>query len=234
MAKQHDELGPGGEALAAAKDLQAKLMKHGLRAGVVVEAAGSARDGAPSPWLQKRFASLARGTGAQPNKALAEFRTQTANIQQQKEITMPLSLEQFDERVSRANKSMDRRETMVDSSAERQAVEEMRREISALFAEQRRDIEMQQIRSVAETAGRGGKAPMARAVEARSHDRAAAPTVDPAIAAQQQAIAAGRAARAVREQAGAAKSAQDEERQLILRQAEQERQRSNDRDGAER
>ncbi|MDE4589003.1 hypothetical protein [Sinorhizobium meliloti] len=45
---------------------------------------------------------------------------------------MPLSLEQVDERVARANKSMDRL-----------AVEEMRKEISALFAQQRRDIEIQ-------------------------------------------------------------------------------------------
>ena len=37
---------------------------------------------------------------------------------------MPLSLEQFDERVSRANKSMDRREAMLDSTAERQATHE--------------------------------------------------------------------------------------------------------------
>ncbi|WP_210178853.1 hypothetical protein, partial [Ensifer sp. Root1252] len=142
--------------------------------------------------------------------------------------------EQFDERVSRANKSMDRLETMVDSSAERQAVEEMRKEISALFAEQRRDIQMQQMQSVADTAGGGGKPPAARADETRSQDRPAPPTVDPAIAAQQQAIAAGRAARAAREQAATAIGAQDEQRQQILRQAEQDRQRSNDRDGAER
>lgn len=147
---------------------------------------------------------------------------------------MPLSLEQFDERVSRANKSMDRLETMVDSSAERQAVEEMRREVSALFAEQRRDIEMQQLRSVADTVAGGGTPPAARADEARIQNRAAPPTVDPAIAAQQQAIANGRASRAAREQAGTAKGAHDEQRQQILRQAEQERQRGNDRDGAER
>ncbi|MBN9056412.1 MAG: hypothetical protein J0H80_22190, partial [Rhizobiales bacterium] len=65
-------------------------------------------------------------------------------------------------------------------------------------------------------------------------DRPAPVAVDPAIAAQQQAIAAGRASRAAREQAGAAKSTQDEQRQQILRQAEQERQHGNDRDGAAR
>ena len=129
---------------------------------------------------------------------------------------------------------MDRLETMVDSSAERQAVEEMRKEISALFEEQRRDIQMQQMRSVNDTAGAGDTPPAARVDEARIKDRPAPATVDPAIAAQQQAIAAGRASRAAREQAGASKAAQDEQRQQILRQAEQERQRGNDRDGAER
>jgi len=48
---------------------------------------------------------------------------------------MPISLEQFDERVAKANKSMGGLATMVDSSAEQQAVEEMRREVTALFAE---------------------------------------------------------------------------------------------------
>ena len=114
---------------------------------------------------------------------------------------MPLSLEQFDERVARANKSMDRLEGMVDSGAERQAVEDMRKEISALFEEQRRDIQMQQMPSVMQAGGGEGTST---------------------------------AARAAREQAGAAKNAQDEQRQQILRQAEQERQRGNDRDGAER
>lgn len=147
---------------------------------------------------------------------------------------MPLSLKQFDERVSRATKSMDRLERMVDSSAERQAVEEMRREISALFAEQRRDIEMQQVRSATETSGGGGTPSAARADDGQARSRPAQSAVDPAIAAQQQAIATGRASRAAREQAGAAKNAQDEHRQQVLRQAEQDRQRDNGRDGAER
>ncbi|WP_205123603.1 hypothetical protein, partial [Cognatilysobacter lacus] len=64
--------------------------------------------------------------------------------------------------------------------------------------------------------------------------RPAPSTVDPAIAAQQQAIATGRASRAAREQAGAAKNAQYEHRQQVLHQAEQDRQRDNGRDGAER
>ncbi|ANH09148.1 hypothetical protein shn_34075 (plasmid) [Shinella sp. HZN7] len=181
----------------------------------------------------ERFAAAATAQAAQP-VPLAALRILIATIQQQKEKAMPLSLEQFDERVSRANTSMDRLETMVDSSAERQAVEEVRKEISALFAEQRRDIQMQQMRSVAEASGAGGAPPPARADEARAQDRPAPATIDPAIAAQQQAIAAGRAARAAREQAGAAKGAQDEQRQQILRQAAQERQRGNDCDGAER
>lgn len=235
LAKQNDEFGPGSETRSVASDMRARLLKHGLRASVTVEAAGSAKDGAPTPWLQARFDALAQRTGTRPGSGpLAEFKSLIANIQQQKENTMPLSLEQFDERVARANKSMDRLETMVDSSAERQAVEEMRQEISALFAEQRRDIQMQQMRSVNDITGIGAKPPPGRVDEAHTHDRPIPATVDPAIAAQQQAIAAGRASRAAREQAGASKAAQDEQRQQILRQAEQERQRDNDRDGAER
>lgn len=153
---------------------------------------------------------------------------------QQKETAMPLSLEQFDARVLRANKSMDRLEMTAGSSAERQAIEVMRKEISALFAEQRCDIERQQVRSVTETVGNGGRPPAPRTTEARAEGRAVPPAADPAIAAQQQAIAAGRAARAAREQAGAAKEVQDEHRQQVLRQAEQKRLRDNDRDGAER
>lgn len=234
LAKQNDEFGPGSETGSVAGDFQARLLAHGLRAAVVVEAVGSAKHGAPSPWLQKKFDALAEQFAAPPDEPLAEFKTLIATVQRQKEKAMPLSLEQFDERVSRANKSMDRLETMVDSSAERQAVEEMRKEISALFEEQRRDIQMQQIRSVNETAGAGGAPPPTGVDEARTQDRPAPATVDPAIAAQQQAIAAGRASRAAREQAGASKAAQDEQRQQVLRQAEQESQRGNNRDGAER
>lgn len=234
LAKENDEFGPGSETRSVARDFQVRLLAHGLRAAVVVEAAGSAKHGAPSPWLQKKFDTLAGRSAAPPDGPLADYKALIATIQQQKEKAMPLSLEQFDERVSRANKSMDRLETMVDSSAERQAVEEMRKEISALFEEQRRDIQMQQIRSVNDTAGAGATPPATRVDEARTQDRPAPATVDPAIAAQQQAIAAGRASRAAREQAGASKVAQDEHRQQILRQAEQERQRGNDRDGAER
>lgn len=157
LSKQNDEFGPGSEMRSVATDFETRMAAHGLRTGVVIEAAGSTKDGAPSPWLQKRFDALAHRSEGPSDQPLAELKTLIANVQQQKEKTMPLSLEQFDERVSRANKSMDRLETMVDSSAERQAVEEMRREVSALFAEQRRDIEMQQLRSVADTAAGGGR-----------------------------------------------------------------------------
>ena len=238
LTRQNGEFGPGGETLAVARDFQARMQKQGLRAGVAIEAAGSAKDGAPSPWLQRRFDVLAQRPSAPSNAPLAELTTLIANIRQQKEKTMPLSLEQFDERVLRANKSMDRLEALTDGSAERQSVKEMRQEISTLFSQQRRDIAMQQMRSGTDTdtntAGAGGTPSAARADEARIQGRGAPPTVDPAIAAQQQGIAAGRAARAAREQAGAAKAAQHEKRQQILRQAEQERQRSNDRDGGER
>lgn len=153
---------------------------------------------------------------------------------QQKETAKPLSLEQFDARVLRASKSMDRLEMTADSSAERQAVEAMRKEISALFAEQRRDIEKLQVRSVTETVEDGEVSSAPPTAGARAEVWVVPSAVDPAIAAQQQAIAAGRAARAAREQAGAAKAAQDEQRQQILRQAEKKRLRDKDRDGAER
>lgn len=235
LAKENDEFGPGAETRSVTSDMQARLLKHGLRADVSVEAAGSEKDGAPTPWLQSRFDALAPRTGARPvGGLLAESKSLIANIQQPKEKTMPLSLEQFEERVARANKSMDRLETMVDSGAERQAVEEMRREISALFAEQRRDIQMQQMRSVNETGGTGATPPPARVDEAYTHDRPKPASVDPAIAAQQQAIDAGRASRAARAHVGGSKAAQDEQREQNLRHAEQERQRGNDNDGAER
>ena len=234
LAKQNDESRPGSETRSVARDFQTRLLAHGVRAAVAVVAVGSTKHGAPSPWLQKKFDSLTERSAAPPDEPLAEFRTLIATIQQQKENAMPLSLEQFDERVARANKSMDRLEGMVDSGAERQAVEEMRKEIAALFEEQRRDIQLQQMPSTMQAGGGGGTPTAARVDDSQTLDRPTPTNVDPAIAAQQQAIAAGRAARAAREQAGTAKNAQDGQRQQILRQAEQERQHGNNRDGAER
>ena len=234
LARQTDEFGPGAEMQAVSHDTEARLLQEGLKAAVSVEAAGSAKDGAPTVWMQSRFDAHVRKVDDKPATALPDLMTLVSALKQQKDNAMPLSLKQFDERVSRATKSMDRLEGMVDSSTERQAVEVMRREISALFAEQRRDIEMQQIRLATETSGGGGTPTAARADDGQAQGRPAPSTVDPAIAAQQQAIATGRASRAAREQAGAAKNAQDEHRQQVLRQAEQERQRENGRDGAER
>lgn len=233
LAKQNEKVGPGAETASVARSFQERLLAQGLLASVLINAAGSATGSAPSPWLQNEFDAL-RQRSAQSGRPFAEVKALISDIQQQKDKTMPLSLEQFDERVSRANRSMDRLETMVDSSAERQAVEEMRKEISALFEEQRRDIQLQQMQSVNESVRPGGTPPVLRAEDARAQDRPAPTTVDPAIAAQQQAIAAGRAARAVREQVGSDENAQEEHRQQVLRQAEQERQRGNDRDGTER
>jgi hypothetical protein len=177
-----------------------------------------------------RFAAAAGGKDMQ----VMELTDWSGSLLQQKETAMPLSLEQFDARVLRATKSMDRLEMTADSSAERQAVEALRKELSALFAEQRRDIEKQQVRSISETVGGGEMSSAPLTAGARVEVRAMPPAADPAIAAQQQAIAAGRAARAAREQASAAKAAQDEQRQQVLRQAEQKRQRDKGRDGAER
>jgi hypothetical protein len=234
LAKQDDGSSPGEETLSVAKAMRTLLLEHGLVAAVAVEAAGSAKDGEPTPWLRSRFEAVAGRGATRAYQSLAELKTLVSDLKQKKENTMPLSLEQFDERVARANKSMDRLETMVDSSAERQAMEEMRREISALFSDQRRDIELQQMRSVAGTVGGGSVSSTARADDARVRDRAPPSKFDPAIARQQQTIAAGRAARGAREQADAAKSASEDNRQQILRDADQERQRDNGRDGAER
>lgn len=234
LARQNDEFGPGAEMQAVSREAEARLFEAGLRAAVTVEAAGSGKDGAPTAWLQNRFDRHRRQAQVKSATPFADLMTTLIDLKQQKENAMPLSLEQFDERVARANKSMDRLEGMVDSGAERQAVEDMRKEIAALFEEQRRDIQMQQMPSAMQAGGGGDTPTASRSNGAQALDRPTPTNVDPAIAAQQQAIAAGRAARTAREQAGAAKNAQDEQRQQILQQAEQERQRGNDRDGAER
>ncbi|MBN9034275.1 MAG: hypothetical protein J0I23_31350, partial [Rhizobiales bacterium] len=59
-------------------------------------------------------------------------------------------------------------------------------------------------------------------------------SIDPAIVAQQQSIAEGRAARAAKELVMNTKNEQERQRQQMLRQAEQARQREADRDGSER
>jgi hypothetical protein len=231
LARQNDEFGPGGEMQVAVRQVTRRLKARGLQATVTIEAAGSAKNGSPSPWLRKRFETLTRsGQGPSP---VAKIQAFISNLKQQKGKVMPLSLEQFDERVARANKSMERLETMVDSGGERQAVEEMRREISALFAEQRRDIELQQMPSAMTAGEGGGTGSGAQSEGAAATARGAPPMPDPAIASQQQAIAAGRAARIVREQAGAAKSAEEQQRRQVSSRAEDERQRDG-KDGAER
>jgi len=228
--KKQTEVGRGAETLAVVKNIERRLSEQGLSAAVSVKAAGAAQNGAPTPWLQSRFAKSAQRTASDSATPLAKLMTLVSDIKHRKENTMPLSLEQFDERVARANKSIDRLETMVDSSGERQAVEEMRREISALFAEQRRDIELQQIPSAMRASGGGGTPSNVQAGEGHNQNRKPPASVDPAIAVQQQAIAAGRATRAAREQAGGAKGGHDEQRRERIRQTEQER----NRDGAER
>ncbi|CAN7714012.1 relaxase/mobilization nuclease domain-containing protein [Rhizobium sp. LjRoot98] len=232
--KKQKEVGRGAETLAVVKNIERQLSEQGLSAAVSIKAAGAAQNGAPTPWLQSRFAKSAQRTDSDPATPLAKLMTLVSDIKHRKENMMPLSLEQFDERVARANKSMDRLETMVDSSGERQAVEEMRREISALFAEQRRDIELQQIPSAMRASGGGGTSAAARAGDGHDQNRKPPASVDPAIAVQQNAIAAGRAARAARDQAGGAKGVQDEQRRERIRQAEQERHRDNGRDESER
>ncbi|WP_210171868.1 hypothetical protein [Rhizobium sp. Root1204] len=232
--KKQKEVGRGAETLAVVKNIERQLSEQGLSAAVSIKAAGAAQNGAPTPWLQSRFAKSAQRTASDPATPLAKLMTLVSDIKHRKENMMPLSLEQFDERVARANKSMDRLETMVDSSGERQAVEEMRREISALFAEQRRDIELQQIPSAMRASGGGGTSAAARAGDGHDQNRKPPASVDPAIAVQQNAIAAGRAARAARDQAGGAKGVQDEQRRERIRQAEQERHRDNGRDESER
>lgn len=63
------------------------------------------------------------------------------------------------------------------------------KEISALFAEQRLDIQMQQMRSLAERFGGRGSAAGRPGRRGAHRGPASAGTVDPAIDAQQQAIA---------------------------------------------
>jgi hypothetical protein len=229
--KKQKEVGRGAETVAVVKTIERQLSEQGLSAAVSVKAAGAAQNGAPTPWLQSRFAKSAQRTASDP---ATQLMTLVSDIKHRKENTMPLSLEQFDQRVARANKSMDRLETIVDSSGERQAVEEMRREISALFVEQRRDIELQQIPSAMQTSEGGGTSAAERASDANEQNTKLPAIVDPAIAIQQNAIAMGRAARAAREQAVDTKSMQDEQRRERIRQTAQERHRDNGRDDAER
>ncbi|KQY48550.1 relaxase/mobilization nuclease domain-containing protein [Rhizobium sp. Root483D2] len=232
--KRQNRVGRGPETLAVVKNIERQLSGHGLRAAVSVEAAGAGMNGYPTPWLQSRFDKSARTATSEPAAPLAKLMTLVSDIKHRRENTMPLSLEQFDERVARANKSMDRLDTMVNSSGERQAVEEMRREISALFFQQRRDIEMQQIPSVMHTSGGGGTSAAARAGDGQDQNRKPPASVDPAIAVQQNAIVAGRAARAAREQAVDAKGVQDEQHRERIRPTEHERHRDNGRDEYER
>jgi hypothetical protein len=58
--------------------------------------------------------------------------------------------------------------------------------------------------------------------------------VDPAIVAQQQSIATGRAARTAREQSASEKASQEGQRQRDLKDADQQRQNQNEKDGYER
>lgn len=235
LAKQNDEFGPGTEMQRVMWDITERLMANGLRASVEIEAAGSSRDGKPTPWLATRFEMMSdrqppNEAGQSVANALSGLLT---SLQQRKEQTMPLSLEQFDERVARANKSMERLETVVDSSVEKQAVEEMRREIGALFAEQRQQIEFDQMRPIAASGGAASDASTAQS-EGPRDTRSRQPNVDPAIVAQQQAIATGRAARTAREQSASEKAGEEGQRQRVLKDADQQRQNQNERDGSER
>ncbi|WLR95719.1 relaxase/mobilization nuclease domain-containing protein [Shinella zoogloeoides] len=235
LTRQHREFGPGAEMRKVSREIEARLLRGaGIKAAVTVEAAASAKDGAPTAWLQNWFNAYRQPAQAKPATPSAGSMTSRTDFAPHKGNAMPLSLEQFNERVARAKKSIHRLEGMVESGAERQAIEEMRKEISAVFEEQRRDIQMQQMPSTMRDGGGGGTLTAARGDDSLALQRPALVNVDPAIAAQQLAIAAGRAARASREQAGASKNLQDEQRQQILQQGAQERQRGNDRDGAER
>ncbi len=75
----------------------------------------------------------------------------------------------------------------------------MRREIGALFAEQRQQIELDQMRPIVASGGAASDVPTAHS-EGPRDTRPRQPNVDPAIVARQQAIATGRAARTAREQ----------------------------------
>ena len=146
---------------------------------------------------------------------------------------MAISLEQFDERVARANMSMDRLEGLVGSSLEQQAVAEMRQEIAALFAEQREQLSLRDARAETVASGSGNKADEGHSTRGREPDRTLSPNNSPAIAAQQAAIAEARNERAARDQAEQVKKAQDEKRQHALREAEHKRQQQSERDGPE-
>lgn len=236
IGKQNDEIGSGRETQRIAHALEQHLHRQGIAGTVAIEAAGSMRDGKPTPRLVDRFRQKAREAkaGTEASNPLPMLRQFIRSLEKRKERKMAISLEQFDERVARANMSMDRLEGLVGSSVEQQAVAEMRQEIAALFAEQREQLTLQaasavDMRSGGARQGTGG---------IRSGDRQPAPSrganVDPAIAAQQAAIARARNERAARDQAAQAKKRQDEQRQHALREAEHKRQQQNEPDGPER
>ena len=180
------------------------------------------------PITANRFATMAKAY-VDP---LVGIRPVLANFEQQKEGAMPLSLEQFERRVLRANISIDRLEAIAESRAEREAVAETRRQFSSLFLERRRDLEVLWALSAVNATGKGQK-PLPMPGRRRG-ERAVAAAIDAGVAAQQDAIAANRTARAIEAQAGEAKFVQDEEPEKTSLKAKHQRELDKDRDGPER
>lgn len=95
LAKQNDEFGPGAEMQRVMRDITERLVAQDLRASVEIEAAGSSRDGKPTPWLAARFEKM--WVRRPPNEA-GQSVTNVLNgllisLQQRMEQTMALSLE---------------------------------------------------------------------------------------------------------------------------------------------
>lgn len=194
------------------------------------EAAATRKMPTPAPHAEH---SVLVPNQEEQSSSLLGIASLVSNLKQPENRTVFLSLKQFDERVLRTNRSMDQLETMIDNDVERQAFKEMRQEILALFTAQRRDIERQQMYS-ASGAAQKPDALTQRSNAARQQVQPRPASIDPAIVAQQQSIAEGRAARAAKELAMNTKNEQERQRQQMLRQAEQARQREADRDGSER
>jgi len=230
-------LNSGHLALASKWQATARALKKvGAEPSVIAaadrfaEAAATRKMPTPAPHAEHSVLVLNQ---EEQSSSLLGIASLVSNLKQPENRTVFLSLKQFDERVLRTNRSMDQLETMIDNDVERQAFKEMRQEILALFTAQRRDIERQQMYS-ASGAAQKPDALTQRSNAARQQVQPRPASIDPAIVAQQQSIAEGRAARAAKELVMNTKNEQERQRQQMLRQAEQARQREADRDGSER
>lgn len=222
--------GESEETRRITQGIRRKFAAQGVKASVTITAAGSARDGKPTAWLSAQFQQVSadgnRKEDQTPTSPLDTLNALLISLKTQQERLMSLSLEQFEERVVRTNKSIDRLGSLVNSDHEKQAVAELRQEINALLVERRKELVIAQNQApTSDTASTEAKKP-----PSRDHDRPKPVSIDPALVQQQAAIAAARAAKSARDQAESAKATQAQNRQETLKQIQVERSARTERD----